>query len=206
MPQRNDPWNDAVAHLLDIDARWRPIIDRVGPCQLRPRRDRFGTLVRAILGQQISSKAAASIDARVRALAGDPHMPEGLLALGEAGLKSCGVSSRKIGYVLDLAVAVGTGRVALDRIGRLSDEDVIAHLISIKGIGRWTAEMFLIFALNRADVLPVHDLGIQNGFRDFFQLEALPKPKECVPLAEPWRPYRSVAMWYLWRRLDVPKA
>lgn len=205
MPKRNDPWNDAVAHLLEIDARWRPIIDRVGPCRLRPRRDRFGTLVRAILGQQISSKAAASIDAKVRALAGDPHTHEGLLSVGETGLRSCGVSSQKVGYVLDLADAVGTGRVALDRIGRLSDEDIITHLIAIKGIGRWTAEMFLIFALNRADVLPVHDLGIQAGFRDFFGLEALPKPKDCVPLAEPWRPYRSVAMWYLWRRLDGPK-
>lgn len=181
------------------------MIDRVGPCILRPRRDRFGTLVRAIIGQQISSKAAASIDARLRALAGDPHHPESLLAQGEAGLRSVGLSGVKARYVLHLSEAVQTGDVPLHRIGRWTDEAIVERLTTVKGVGVWTAEMFLIFALNRPDVLPVSDLGIRVGLRDWFGLDDLPTPAVCRTLTEPWRPHRTAAMWYLWRRLDQPK-
>ena len=203
---RSDPWAAAVAHLRAVDPRWDSVIERVGPCPLRPRpvRDRFGTLVRAIIGQQISSKAAASIDARLRALAGTPHEPAALLALGEAQLRAAGLSGVKARYVLNLAEAAADGRIPLGRIGALDDEQIIARLTAVKGIGRWTAEMFLIFALNRPDVLPVDDLGIRAGLRDHYGLAELPTPRGCVPLAEPWRPYRSVAMWYLWRRRDTP--
>lgn len=199
-----DRWAEAIAHLRDCDERWHPLIERVGPCQLRPRRDRFGTLVRAIIGQQISTRAAATIDARLRASAGDPHTPDGLLAAGEPVLRAAGLSGVKASYALNLAEAVATGRVPLTRIGRLDDAEIIQKLTSIKGIGVWTAEMFLIFALNRPDILPVADLGIRVALKNHFGLAEQPKPAECVRLTESWRPYRSVAMWYLWRGLAIP--
>jgi DNA-3-methyladenine glycosylase II len=193
-----------VAHLRNVDEHWPALIELVGPCALRPRRrrDRFGTLVRAIIGQQISTKAAASIDARLRALAGEPHAPEPLLKIGEDGLRGVGLSGVKARYVLNLAEAVHSRRVPLDSIHRYDDEAVVARLTTVKGIGVWTAEMFLIFALNRPDVLPVADLGVRVALRDRFGLAELPDPKECRVLTEPWRPFRTVAMWYLWRSLD----
>src|SRR5262249_23203526 len=146
------------------------LIDRIGPCRLRPRRDRFGTLVNSIISQQISSKAAASIKARLRERSGGPHEPRRLLDLGEPGLRSVGLAGAKARYVLHLAEAVATDQVPLHRLGRLDDEEIIARLTAVKGIGRWTAEMFLIFALNRPDVLPVHDLGVRSGIRRHYGL------------------------------------
>ncbi len=198
-------WAVGVDHLRRADPRWQPIIERAGPCDLRPRKDRFGTLVRAIIGQQISSRAAATIDARLRALSGEPHDPGRLLEAGEGALRSCGLSGVKARYVLNLSQAVQEGRLPLARIGTLSDEEIKGRLTQVKGIGQWTAEMFLIFALNRPDVLSVGDLGIRVGLRDFHGLDELPKPAECVRLTEPWRPHRSLAMWYLWRSGDAPK-
>lgn len=198
-----DPWAEAVAHLRSLDGDWAALIERVGPCQIRPRKDRFGTLVRAIIGQQISSKAAASIDAKLRTLTGDPHTPKPLLAMGEAGLRSVGLSGVKARYVLNLAVAVDSGRVPLDRAHRWDDDEVVARLTSIKGVGVWTAEMFLIFSLARPDVFPVGDLGVRAAIRDRLGLPELPKPEVCRPLGEPWRPFRTVASWYLWKSLDT---
>ena len=123
-------------------------------------------------------------------------------AEGEAGLRGAGLSGVKARYVLNLAEAVADGRVPLGRIGALDDEAIVASLTSVRGIGRWTAEMFLIFALNRPDVLPLGDFGVRVGLRDHYGLPELPAPRQCIALAEPWRPYRTVAMWYLWRRLD----
>jgi DNA-3-methyladenine glycosylase II len=205
MPQRSsDPWGPAVAHLLTADPQLRPIVDRIGPCRLRPRRDRFATLVRAIIGQQISSKAATRIDGRLLALTGRPHDPRTVRDLGEPGLRSVGISGVKARYILNLADAVEEGSLNLSRLHRHDDDEIIARLTAIKGIGRWTADMFLIFALNRPDVLPVTDLGVRVGLRDHHGLEELPSPTRCVELAEPWRPYRTVAMWYLWRNIDTP--
>jgi DNA-3-methyladenine glycosylase II len=200
---RADRWKAAVAHLTAADVRLTPIVERIGPCGLVPRRDRFGTLVRAIIGQQISSKAAAAIDRRLKDRAGDPHAPAGLIGLGLDGLRSAGLSAVKAQYVLNLSQAVGTGSIPLDRISRWDDERIVASLTAIKGIGRWTAEMFLIFALNRPDVLPVADLGVRVAFRKHFGLSDLPKPSLCHELAAPWRPWRTVAIWYLWRDLDT---
>ena len=197
-----DRWNHAVSHLRGIDTRWSPLIDQAGLCTLRPRKDRFGTLVRAIIGQQISSKAAATIDARLRVLSGEPHQPAKILEIGEEGLRSCGLSGVKARYVLNLSEAVTNGQVPLSRIGALDDAEVIARLTSVKGIGPWTAEMFLIFSLNRPDVLPLGDLGVRAGLRSFYALDEIPSPRECMALAEPWRPFRSIAMWYLWRAHD----
>ena len=203
---RRDPWAGAVAHLEEADPRWGPLIARIGPCRLRPRRDRFGTLVRAIIGQQISTRAAATIDARLLALAGTPHDPASILALGESGLRSVGLSGVKARYVMNLAEAVAGGSLPLRRIGAWDDAAIVDRLTAIKGVGSWTAQMFLIFALNRPDVLPVGDLGVRVGIRNHFGLPDLPAPAQCVALAEPWRPYRTVAMWYLWRGLssDAP--
>jgi len=203
-----DPWAGAVSHLRAVDERWGPRIDQVGPCLLRPRRERFGILVRAIIGQQISARAASTIDGRLRTLAGGPHDPAALLALGVGGLRSVGLSGVKARYVLNLAGAVAEGRLPLRRIGTWDEAVIVERLTAIKGIGTWTAQMFLIFALNRPDILPVGDLGVRAGLRDYFGLAEFPAPAECLALAEPWRPYRTVAMWYLWRGLDaqVPAA
>ena len=202
-PSRRDPWALAVAHLIAADLRWAPRIERAGPCTLRPRRERFGTLVRAIIGQQISSRAAATIDARLRQRAGALHEPLALLAFGEEGLRSVGLSGVKARYVLNLAEAVAEGRLPLKRIGAWDDEAIVARMTAIKGVGTWTAQMFLIFALNRPDVLPIGDLGVRAGIRQFHGLDEPPTPAQCIPLAEPWRPFRTVAMWYLWRGLDA---
>lgn len=199
-----DPWADGVAHLRALDPRWGAIIDAVGPCRLQIRPDRFGTLVRAIIGQQISSKAATSIDKRLRDLAGEPHAHAPLLAVGEEGLRSVGLSGVKARYVLNLARAVGDGAVPLDEVHGWEDDAIVAALTSIKGIGPWTAEMFLIFALGRPDVLSVGDLGLRVGLRSFYRLDELPTPRECRELTEAWRPYRTVAMWYLWEQIDNP--
>jgi DNA-3-methyladenine glycosylase II len=200
-----DPWADGVEHLRALDPRWSRIIEEVGPCRLEARPDRFGTLVRAIIGQQISSKAATSIDQRLRELAGEPHAPAPILSVGETGLRSCGLSGVKARYVLNLSRAIHEGAIPLDEVHNWEDEQVIAALTTIKGIGPWTAEMFLIFALGRHDVLSVGDLGIRVGLKGFFELEELPGPQQCRELTEPWRPYRTIAMWYLWRQIDNPK-
>jgi DNA-3-methyladenine glycosylase II len=201
-----NPWAAAVRHLRQVDPHLRAIIDRIGPCRLEPKLDRFGTLVRSIVGQQISSKAAASIHARLVEIVGEPHRPEQLIALGEAALRGVGLSGVKARYVLNLSEAVASGAVPLDAMDdSWADAQIIEALVSIKGIGIWTAEMFLIFALNRPDVLPVGDLGVRAGLRDRHGLAELPRPGECHALAEHWRPYRSIASWYLWKGADAPR-
>jgi DNA-3-methyladenine glycosylase II len=198
--KRGEPWAEAIAHLRRVDPYCAAVIDRVGACRLEPLPDRFGTLVRAIISQQVSSKAAAAIEARLLALAGAPHDPAKLLGLGEAAIRTAGLSASKARYVLNLAEAVTLGQAPLDAFDAWDDDAIIARLTAIKGIGRWTADMFLIFALNRPDVLPVGDLGVRTALRDRHGLAEIPKPSECAPLAEHWRPYRSIAIWYLWRR------
>jgi DNA-3-methyladenine glycosylase II len=203
----SDLWAGAVRHLHRVDPHVRAMIKRVGPCLLSPRPDRFGTLVNSIVAQQISARAAASINQRLHALAGHPHRPENLLALGESALRGVGLSASKARYVLNLAGAVVSGAVPLDAFDdSWDDADIVASLTSIKGIGVWTAEMFLIFSLNRPDVLPVHDLGIRAALRNRHGLAELPRPTDCHALAEPWRPYRTIASWYIWRNVDSKNA
>jgi DNA-3-methyladenine glycosylase II len=203
-PPPKTRWAQAEAHLRAAHANWGLIIENIGPCQLRPRRDRFGLLVRSIVSQQISRKAARSIEARLHSVAGKPFEPAALLALDPPTLRLAGLSAQKATYIRDLAAAVHQGRLTLSRIGLHDDEAIIDQLTKVKGIGRWTAEMFLIFGLNRPDVLPVADLGIRVGFKRYFGLADLPNPAQCTQLAEPWRPHRTVASWYLWRHLDTP--
>jgi len=193
----------ARRHLMRRDARLAPLLERVGPCGLGASRPRapFASLVRAILSQQLSGKAADTIHGRVVVLVGgaDGMTPAGLLALDPAALRAAGVSYPKISYIRDLAERVADGRLALHALEDQSDEDVIAAITAVKGLGRWSAEMFLMFRLNRPDIFPVGDLGIVKGIQTLLGMKRRPKPSTMLRAAEAWRPYRSVAAWYLWR-------
>lgn len=197
--QLTDPWSEAVSHLKSVDVKLCELIDRVGPCQLKPADDYLKSLAQAIISQQISAKAAETIFGRVAESMPEIWTPEAMTRLDRDFMKSCGVSQQKQNYLLSLLDRVGSGKINLRSIHLLEDEAVIEMLTEVKGIGRWTAEMFLIFALNRPDILPVADLGIKSGLKRHFELEELPGPEKCHELTAAWRPYRSVAMWYLWR-------
>ena len=204
-PVRNR-WAAAVRHLRRVDPHLRAIIERVGPCRLEPHPDRFGALVRSIISQQISSKAADSINRRLALIGGLPHRPARLIEIGESDLRGAGLSGAKARYVLNLAKAVVSGQVPLDTFDDSWDDLAITEaLTAVKGIGVWTAEMFLIFALNRPDILPASDLGVRVALRDRHGLDDLPKPRDCHSLAEAWRPYRTIASWYIWKGVDTPK-
>jgi len=194
----------ATAHLRRTDPVLAAIIRDVGPCRLRTDETggAFAALVESIVYQQITGKAAASIYGRVRTLIKRRHpRPQDILAATEEALRGAGLSRQKVAYLRDLAEKVRDG-LKLHVLGRLEDEAVIETLIEVKGIGRWTVEMFLIFRLGRLDVLPVHDYGIRKAMQRVYRLRKLPNPDRMRRLAEPWRPYRSVACWYLWRSLE----
>jgi len=208
MPQNHDSHiQAALAHLRAGDPVMRRLIDAVGPFALRPERTRrFSVLARAIISQQVSTAAARTIRGRLEGiLDGSGLTAEGIARLTEPQLRSVGLSRQKASYLQDLAQKTLDGTVRLDRIGRLSDEAVIAMLTQVKGIGKWTAEMFLIFSLGRLDVLPVDDLGVRAAIKDLYGLEDLPDKKTCVEIAAPWRPYATVGSWYCWRSLDLKR-
>jgi 3-methyladenine DNA glycosylase/8-oxoguanine DNA glycosylase len=195
----------ARAHLRRSDTVLARLIDEVGPCRWRVDRrgGAFAALVESIVYQQITGKAAASIHRRLCALVRRRHpRAEDILAARGPGLRKAGLSRQKIAYLRDLARRAANG-LALRGLARKEDEAVIEALVAVKGIGRWTAEMFLIFRLGRADVLPVHDYGIRKAMRDAYGLKELPDPERMRRIAEGWRPYRTVACWYLWRSLDT---
>ena len=201
-----DRWSAAIKHLRRVDPHLRAIIDRIGPCRLEPHPHRFGALVRSIVGQQISTSAARAIHQKLTAKGGEPPCPNRLIELGEVELRAAGLSSAKARYVLNLAQAVVRGDVPLDDFDDNWDDQTITQaLTTVKGIGVWTAEMFLIFVMNRPDVFPAGDLGVRVALRDRHGLPALPAPRDCHALAERWRPYRSIASWYIWRGIDTPK-
>jgi len=193
----------ARRELMRRDPRLEALIRRVGPCRLAESRriEPFAGLVRVILSQQLSVNAANTIHDRVVALAGGPPMltPARVLSLDADSLRSRGVSRPKIRYLHDLAERVSDGRLELSTLGRRTDDEVIEAITSVKGLGRWSAEMFLIFRLNRPDVWPIGDLGIVKGVQKLFEMRRPPAPRTMERLAKPWRPYRSVAAWYLWR-------
>ena len=176
-----------------------------GPCVLRRPNPEgpFATLVRAIVFQQLAGRAAETIHGRFRALIDGPLVPEAVLGLTEEQLRGAGLSRNKMLSIRDLATKVGDGSVRLDHVAGLSDEDLVAHLTTVRGIGRWTAEMLLIFELRRIDVWPVDDLGVRSGYARAYGLPETPKPKALLELGERFRPYRSVAAWYFWRVMDV---
>ncbi len=187
------------------DPVMRDLMRRHGPCGLpnRQHADPFKALMQAIISQQLSTKAAATIGARVMALCGgDVPTPASVERLSDEQLRAAGLSGQKTRYMRDLSRRVLDGSLALNHIESLDDEGVIEALTSVKGIGRWTAEMFLIFRLQRPDVLPVGDLGIVKAVQQNYGMRRVPSPKRLVKLGEQWRPYRSVACWYLWASLN----
>lgn len=191
--------------LLRRDPILAGLIRQHGACGLAAaqRADHFSALVRAIVFQQLSTKAASTIYARLAALLPDGVPTAGaLVALPDEALKSVGISRQKGSYLRDLCEKVLTGALNLEGIETLEDDEVVRALVQVKGIGRWSAEMFLIFRLHRPDVLPVDDLGIVNAIRRAYRLRKRPTPDRIRRIGEAWRPYRSVASWYLWRSLD----
>jgi DNA-3-methyladenine glycosylase II len=194
--------SEALAHLAAADPVLARLIAGYGVITRDRDRPRFYGLVRAILGQQISVKAASAIDARLRALFPAGHIdPDGLLALSDEALRGVGLSAAKTRYLRDLAARVASGGLDLSQIHELDDETIIAKLIEVSGIGRWTAEMFLMFSLGRDDVLSVGDLGVRQAIGRLYGFEREATPAECRAVAEPWRPYRSIATFYLWHSL-----
>jgi len=185
------------------------LVRRIGPLERGARRrsrpdDAYGVLVRTIVGQQLSTKAARSIYNRLAAIFGDrPPTPEELLAADEDELRAAGLSRPKIRYLRDLASHVLTGEVDFDSMHALSDEEVSARITAVKGLGQWSADMFLMFHLSRPDVLPVGDLGIRRAVERAYELPEMPDPDALRILAEPWRPHRTLASFYLWESLDA---
>ncbi|HKD03395.1 MAG TPA: DNA-3-methyladenine glycosylase [Terriglobales bacterium] len=193
----------AMIHLKNADPALAAIIERVGAFRMNYDEPSFASLAEAIVYQQLHGKAAATIFKRVTDLAGLPLTPQGILKLSEAQLRGAGLSKQKLSYLRDLAEKTRLGEVQFERFSELSDEDVIAQLTQIKGIGRWTAQMFLMFSLRRPNVLPTGDLGIQMAIRKLYRKRKLPKPAQMEKIARAWEPYRSVACWYLWRSMDM---
>lgn len=197
-----DPHSAAVAALRQADPVLGALIDRLGPCGLvvEPGGTLFGHLARAIAYQQLSGKAAATIHGRFEALfAPAPPSPAGLAAIGDEALRAAGLSRPKAAYLRALAEHLGSRDLTLADLAGLDDEAIVADLTRIKGIGRWTVEMLLMFQMGRPDVLPVDDLGVQRGIELTYGLAARPRPREVAAYGERWRPHRTVASWYLWR-------
>lgn len=202
------PFAHVGPELARLDPRLSPLIAHVGPCTLRPHPYAFRVLASSIVSQQISTKAAHSISKRVRALCGRGGIrPERLAEIPDEQLRAAGLSGGKLLSMRSLTAFFLENRSLVRRLRAMPDEEVIEALLPIRGVGVWTAQMFLIFCLGRPDVLPTADLGLQAGARDVFRLPDLPKAKALEEMAEPWRPYRTVATWYFWRsRGFVPQS
>lgn len=196
---------EAERSLSQTDPALRRVIERAGHCELRPHTNYYQELVRSIVGQQLSIKAAATILGRFKQLgSGDFPTPEEIIQIPDEKLRQVGFSRAKISYVKDLADHVIKGRLKLDKFEELPNEEIIVELTDIKGIGEWTAHMFLIFSLGRLDVLPTGDLGIRKGIQALYGLEFLPGDVEIRKIAEKkkWGGYESVASWYIWKAID----
>jgi DNA-3-methyladenine glycosylase II len=204
-PLTPDGYARARRLLMRRDPILGAAIKRIGACRMaeRQRSDHLSALVGAIVSQQLSTKAAATIFGRFVALFPEQRIPDAAAidALDDAALRSVGLSGQKVGYLRDLCGRIADGRLRLDELDALPDELVIERLTSVKGFGRWTAEMFLMFRLHRPDVLPVGDLGIVNAVKRMYGLRKQPDSKRLLKIGNVWRPYRSVACWYLWQSL-----
>lgn len=215
----NNSWRRAVAHLKQVDPVLAAIIERVGPFRFERRPATFEAMVRAIVFQQLAGAAARTIYQRLQAACeratggkaterslygGFIITPESVLALTEEQLRACGLSRQKLSYIRDLAQKTRSLEIDFARLPAMSDDDVIEHLTRVKGIGVWSAQMFLIFALGRPDVMPTADLGINMAICKAYGKRKVPKPKQLLRFSEKWKPYRSLACWYLWRSVDKP--
>ena len=217
--------NRAIRHLQQADPVMAGIIERIGPFKMRYREPSFDSMARSIVFQQLHGKAAATIFERVRTAChgfcgdgappnpgsgGSPSTqsldgitPASILALTEEQLRACGLSRQKLSYLRDLAQRTATSEIDFARLPDMSDEDVIEHLTRVKGIGVWSAQMFLIFALRRPNVMPTADYGINIAIKRAYRKRQMPKPKQILKIARPWQPYCSVACWYLWRYAEL---
>ena len=196
----------AVSALTRRDPQLRALVRVVGPCTMgwdRTRRPHFAELARMICYQQLAGRAASVIHGRFAALFDGPPTPDAVLALSMETLRSVGLSGSKAASITDLAEKVDAGLVELDRMNRLSDEQVVRELVLVRGIGEWTAHMFLMFQCGRLDVWPIGDFGVRSGFARLYGLEPMPSPKQLEPAGDPYRPYRSLLAWWCWRAADT---
>jgi len=193
----------AILHLKKADPVLAGIIERVGPCRIQYREPAFATLVRSIVYQQLSGRVAMVIFNRLLDLVPERQLtPPAVLELTIEQMRAAGLSGQKTAYIRDLAARTFSGELDFSLLPSMSDDEVIEALTQVKGVGVWTAHMFLIFALQRSDILPVGDLGIRTAMRKAYRMRALPKPERMEKIARAWRPWCSVASWYLWRSLD----
>lgn len=195
----------AVNHLRRADPVMAGVIDAVGPCRFKTRGElsHFEAVARSIIYQQLSGKAAATIYGRFESLfSGERPHAAALVAMPDDALRGAGISRQKLGYLRDLAQRVHAGAIPIDTLHELADDEIIGHLTSVKGVGVWTAQMFLMFKLGRPDVLPDLDLGIRKGIKQAYRLRKLPDSKRVQSIGAKWAPYRTIACWYLWRSID----
>ena len=195
---------DALRHLRAADPVLAAIIERVGPCRVVPREPTFETLARSIVYQQLSGKAAATIFGRLKKAAGRRLTAPAFLRLSGEELRACGLSRQKVASLTDLAERVQSRKIRFGRLASLTDDEVIDLLSAVRGVGIWTAQMFLMFALERPNVMPLSDLGIRNAVRKAYGLPALPERDELLQLSAKWHPHCTIACWYLWRSLEGP--
>jgi DNA-3-methyladenine glycosylase II len=210
----------AILHLKKSDPVLRSIIERIGPCRMEFGEPTFHSLAEAIVYQQLNGKAAVTIFKRFTDLAGDPLIPEGILKLTPEQMRSVGLSKQKSSYLFDMAERAHRGELDFSRVPEMSDEEVIAHLTQVKGVGVWTAHMFLMFTLRRPNILPTGDFGVRMAMHKHYldkrrnssgnstakrrkRKIILPTPEQMEKIAKSWEPYRSIACWYLWKSLDV---
>lgn len=200
----------ALAHLREADPILRKVIEQVGPCRLKPMTEgsHFEFIARSIIYQQLSGKAAATIHGRVQALCGGSLSADPLSTLSDESLRGAGLSRQKLGYLRDLAARANAGTLDTRHFPDLPDEEITRQMVAVKGVGVWTAQMFLIFRLGRPDVLPVLDLGVRKGVQRAYRLRKLPDAKRIEKIARAWAPFRSIGSWYMWRvlELDATKA
>jgi len=193
----------AITHLKRADPVLRALIDRIGPCRMEYGPPGFHSLAEAIVYQQLHGKAAARIFERLTALAGQPLSPGGVFKLSDDQMRAVGLSKQKSSYLRDMAERTEKGQLDFSKLADLSDEEVIAHLTQVKGVGVWTAQMFLMFTLERPNVLPTGDFGVQSAIKKHYRKRHLPTAIEIRKIARPWEPYRTIACWYLWKSMDV---
>jgi DNA-3-methyladenine glycosylase II len=193
----------AVNHLKKSDPVLRAIIERVGPCRMEFGDPTFHSVAETIIYQQLNGNAAVTIFKRFTDAAGLPVTPDGILKLSDAQLRAVGLSKQKSSYVRDLAEKTKAGLLDFSRLHEQTDDEVIQHLTQVKGVGVWTAHMFLMFTLRRQNILPTGDYGVQAAMKKHYRKRKLPKPKDMEKIAKVWSPYRSIACWYLWRSLDI---
>jgi len=193
----------ALNHLKKADPVLRAIIERIGPFRMEYGPPEFHSLAEAIVYQQLNGKAAVTIFNRFANLAGKPLTPQGIAKLTDQQMRGVGLSKQKSSYLRDMAERALSGQLDFSKLHEQSDEEVIKHLTQVKGVGVWTAQMFLMFTLRRENVLPTGDFGVQMAVKKHYKKRKMPRPAVMEKIARPWEPYRSIACWYLWRSLDI---